>query len=312
MSSRVAVVGVGGWGKNHARVLSELGVLAAICDINPERIVKYSGMYGVPGYTSVDRMLERERIDAAVVATPTSTHVQVALRLIEEGKHVLVEKPLAPTSDESRLIVEKAKDVGAILASGYIERFNPAVRELRDIMEKGRLGSPLFAEFHRESRRPAHIVDVGILHDTVVHDIDTARWLLGEPNKVYARLGRIAGPHEDYATLIMEFDEPRTAVLTANWITPKKERRMILVFSGGIATVNFVEATLRIDDEGGGWEPSIERKEPLKAELENFIDAVHGGAKPLITGEDALRTTLVAEAAEESARLSKPMEVPRS
>ncbi|MGC8969566.1 MAG: Gfo/Idh/MocA family protein [Conexivisphaera sp.] len=309
MNTRVAVIGVGGWGKNHARVLRELGVLAAVCDANPSRAQEFSRLYGVPGYLGVDELISREEFDAAVVATPTSTHRDVALRLIGARKHVLVEKPIAPSSAEAKEIVDAASRTGVVLATGYIERFNPAVSELKSMMDSGRMGRPLFAEFHRENRRPVHISDVGILHDTSVHDIDTARWLLGDPRRVYARLSTISGPKEDYAVVVLEFEDPKVAVITSNWITPKKERRMTIVFSDAIATVDFVAMKLTIDDDRGRWEPRIQTWEPLRAELEGFLKAINGSGGRIVAGEEALRTTEIAEAAERSARLGSPVEV---
>ena len=303
------MVGVGGWGKNHVRVLKELGALAAICDVNEARLRDFSSRYGVRGYPDVDELIAKEDFDAAVVATPTSTHREVAMKLIGAHKHVLVEKPLAPSVREAEDIVDAAAREGVILAAGYIERFNPAVAALKSMMDSGRTGTPLFAEFHRENRRPTHIADVGILHDTAVHDIDTARWLLGEPRRVYARLSTIVGPKEDYAVVVLEFEGPRVAVITANWITPKKERRMTVVFSDAIATVDFVAMRLTLDDDKGRWEPRIQVWEPLMAELDGFVKAISGSGGMVVSGADALRTTALAEAAERSARLGAPIEV---
>ncbi|MGC8695141.1 MAG: Gfo/Idh/MocA family protein [Conexivisphaera sp.] len=309
MNPRIAVVGVGGWGKNHVRVLKELGALVAVCDTNPSRALEFSDRYGVRGYSGVDELIAKEEFDAAVIATPTSTHREVALKLIDAHKHVFVEKPIAPNVQEAKEIVDAAARAGVILAAGYIERFNPAVSELKSMMDSGKTGLPLFAEFHRENRRPVHISDVGILHDTAVHDIDTARWLLGEPRRVYARLSTIVGPKEDYAVVVLEFDGPKVAVITANWITPKKERRMTVVFSDSIATVDFVAMRLTLDDDEGRWEPRIQTWEPLKAELDGFMKAISGSGGTVVSGADALRTTALAEAAERSARLGSPIEV---
>ncbi|MGB9734223.1 MAG: Gfo/Idh/MocA family protein [Conexivisphaera sp.] len=309
MNPRIAVVGVGGWGKNHVRVLKELGALVAVCDTNPSRALEFSDRYGVHGYSGVDELIAKEEFDAAVIATPTSTHREVALKLIDAHKHVFVEKPIAPNVQEAKEIVDAAARAGVILAAGYIERFNPAVSELKSMMDSGKTGLPLFAEFHRENRRPVHISDVGILHDTAVHDIDTARWLLGEPRRVYARLSTIVGPKEDYAVVVLEFDGPKVAVITANWITPKKERRMTVVFSDSIATVDFVAMRLTLDDDEGRWEPRIQTWEPLKAELDGFMKAISGSGGTVVSGADALRTTALAEAAERSARLGSPIEV---
>ena len=307
-SVKVGVIGVGGWGKNHLRVLNELGCLAAFCDIDVEKVKRYEEKYRVKGYPSVDEMLQREKLDAAVISTPTITHYEIAKKTIASGLHTFVEKPLTLTSKEGEELLEAAEEQGVILTSGYIERFNPAVTALKEIITSGRLGEPLLLEFHRESKWLGNVRDVGIILDTAVHDIDTARWIFNlEPKSVYARTGRIISPHEDFAAIILGFDEKKTAFIASNWVTPTKVRRLITVCTGGIVTIDFITQEVQIDDEKGTTIPRREWREPLLLEMQHFIECVEGKQKPIVTARDAVNNTKIAEAALLSSKHGVPI-----
>jgi UDP-N-acetylglucosamine 3-dehydrogenase len=305
--TNVGLVGAGGWGKNHARVLGELGVLRAVCDIDYSRAQLHAKKYGANAYSSIEEMLSREDLDAAHVCTPTVTHAQVAKRLLESGLHVLVEKPLATTTEEGEMLANLAEEKGALLAVGFIERFNPAVSYLKELVSQKRMGELLLAEFHRESRWGG-IKDVGVVKDTAVHDIDTARWIFAEePRQVYARTGRVMGEFEDFAVIVLGFGGHRSAILTANWVTPKKERRLETVFTEGVARLDFVSQEVRLDSERGTEIPRLQVQEPLMVEVKSFIRCVETGAKPLVDAWDAIKTSRVAEAASYSSERGLPV-----
>ncbi|HEY7227744.1 MAG TPA: Gfo/Idh/MocA family oxidoreductase, partial [Nitrososphaeraceae archaeon] len=185
----IAVIGVGGWGKNHARVLHDMGVLSAICDADSERTKKIADLYKTNAYLSIEELLQKERsLDACIVCTPTKTHSIVAKKVIDNGINIFVEKPLSFSTIECEEMVSAAKKRGVVLTSGYIERFNPAVHDFREIIDKKQYGDLIMMEFHRENRMPSHIRDVGIIYDTSVHDIDTAMFLFNStPTMVFAR-----------------------------------------------------------------------------------------------------------------------------
>jgi UDP-N-acetylglucosamine 3-dehydrogenase len=307
-SVKVGIVGVGGWGKNHLRVLSELGCLAAFCDIDFDKIKRYEEKYRVRGYSSVDEMLQHAELDAAVICTPTITHYEVAKKTISSGLHTFVEKPLTLSSKEGEELLEDAEKQGVILTSGYIERFNPAVTALKEIIDSRRLGEPLLLEFHRESKWLGNVMDVGIILDTAVHDIDTARWIFNlEPKSVYARTGRIISPHEDFAAIILGFDEKKTAFIASNWVTPKRVRRLTTVCTGGIVTIDFITQEVQIDDDKGTTIPRREWREPLLLEMQHFIECIKGKQKPIVTARDAINNTKIAEAALISSKHGVPI-----
>jgi len=303
----VGLVGVGGWGKNHARVLGEMGVLAAVCDLDASRASSFAKRYGCPSFTSVKEMLSSCKLDAVHVCTPTVTHAGVAKAVLESGLSVFVEKPLAATTAEGEMLATLADEKRKVLAVGFIERFNPVVTYLKDLVSKGKMGELLLAEFHRESRW-AGIKDVGILKDTTVHDIDTARWLFAEePVQVFARTGKVNGQFEDFAVVVLGFRGHRSAILTSNWVTPKKERSLEAVFTEGVVTLNFVTQEVRIDSEAGTDIPRLQAQEPLSAEIKSFLDCVASGSRPRVDGWDAIKTSKIAEAAGYSSEKGLPI-----
>ncbi|MEM3144174.1 MAG: Gfo/Idh/MocA family oxidoreductase [Candidatus Nitrosotenuis sp.] len=295
---KVAQIGIGGWGKNHARVLSQLGVLCAVCDTDQARVNEAGQKYGVSQYTSIDEMLKSEQIDAALVCTPTSTHYKIAARLIQEKKHVFVEKPLTYKSDEGNKLAELAKKNKVILTCGYIERFNPAVQTVKEFVRTKKYGDLIMLEFHRESRMPLHIKDVGIIYDTTVHDIDTAMWLFDEaPEVVFARSGKIRHDHEDFATVMLGFKDNKVAIISSNWITPARVRHFNAVCTEGIISGDFISQEVRIEKNQGAEMPRLEKAEPLTLEIKHFLDVIESKVPLLVTPKDAINVTKVAEAA---------------
>lgn len=306
--ARIGVVGVGGWGKNHLRVLSELGHLSCFCDTDPKKVRLYEQKYDVTGYPSLAGMIKGQHLDGVTICTPSVTHYEVASKALERGLDVLVEKPMAPTSKECRKLVDLASRKGRFLTVGYIERFNPAVTELKKQIRTGKLGQPLLLEFHRENRWPERIIDTGIISDTSVHDIDTARWIFEEePNVVFARTGKVFGNYEDFATIMLGFRDQKTAFIVSNWVTPKRIRQLSAVFTGAVATVDFVSKELRIDDDKGSRKHGKGVGEPLALELASYTNTVENGSSHLVTAMDGLNTTRISEAAIRSSLKGVPV-----
>ena len=307
---KIAVIGTGGWGKNHVRVLSDLGVLCAICDSDENRILSISKKYKINSYPDLKGLFEKEpELDGCVVCTPTKTHFSLALEIIKRKINVFVEKPLSFSSVECEELTKLSKQYGVILTSGYIERFNPAIQDLKKIIEENTCGELLMMEFHRENRMPLHIKDVGIIYDTSVHDIDTALFIFNsKPTVVFARSGKRFHSSEDFATIMLGFQDQKVAIIASNWITPKKVRRFSAVCSEGIITGDFITQEIKIDDETKTVIPRRQFQEPLTLELENFLQAVSGKkTKFLVSPEDATAVTKIAEAALISSNTGAPV-----
>lgn len=308
MVTKVGVIGVGGWGKNHARVLKDLGCLAAICDLDAARAKEIADRHGAQYYSSVDEMLNKERLDGCLVCTPTKTHAAVAKKLMEHGVNTFVEKPMSFSSKECEEMMQVAEEKKVVLTSGYVERFNPAVSDARKLIEGGMYGDPMMIEFHRENRMPLHIKDVGVIYDTSVHDIDAAMFLFGSrPNVVFARAGKRFHSFEDFATIMLGFEGQKVAIIASNWLTPKKVRTFSAVCTDGIITGDFLTQEIRIDHAEATILPRKQFQEPLTLELKNFIEAIEGRGKIVVTANDATNVTKVAEAAILSSNTGSPV-----
>ncbi len=305
---KVVQIGTGGWGKNHARILSHLGVLCAICDVDKEKSEEFGKKYSVNSYDSIDSLLNSEEFDAAFVCTPTSTHSSIASQLIQSHKHVFVEKPLTYLSEEGEDLLELANKNNVILSCGYIERFNPAVGVVKNFVKSKKYGELVMLEFHRENRMPFHIKDVGIIYDTSVHDIDTAMWLFDDtPEVVFARAGKINHEHEDFASIMLGFKNNKVAIISSNWITPTKIRHFDAVCTEGIISSDFITQEIKVETKDATEQPKHEKQEPLLLEIQNFLGAIEGKNELTVTAEQAVNVTKIAEAALLSSQKGTPI-----
>ncbi len=295
---KIVQIGTGGWGKNHTRVLSELGVLVAVCDADSQKSKEYGEKYSVNHYESLDELLSSEEFDGAFVVTPTSTHTEIAKKLLEAKKHVFVEKPMTYKSEDGEKLVKLAEKNKVILTCGYIERFNPAVDVVKKIVKEKKFGDLVMLEFHRENRMPMHIKDVGIIYDTSVHDIDTANWLFDDmPNVVFARAGRIKHEHEDFASIMLGYKNDKVAIISSNWITPKRVRKFNAVCTDAIISSDFITQEIIVEKSENSETIQNEKQEPLLLEIQSFLGAIEGKNELIVTSQQAVNVTKIAEAA---------------
>jgi UDP-N-acetylglucosamine 3-dehydrogenase len=305
---RIVQIGTGGWGKNHTRVLSQLGALCAVCDADSTRAKEFGTKYSVNHYSSLDTLLDSEKFDGAFICTPTSTHFKIAKTLLEQKKNVFVEKPMTYLSHEGEELQKLAEKNKVVLTCGYIERFNPAVALVKEYVKSKKYGELIMLEFHRENRMPLHIKDVGIIYDTSVHDIDTAMWFFDDtPEVVFARSGKIRHEHEDFATIMLGFRDNKVAVIASNWITPTRVRKFSAVCSDAIISSDFISQEVKIETDHGTEIPRKEAAEPLLLEIKNFLAASEGKEKIIVKPEHAVNTTRVAEAALLSSQKGTPI-----
>ena len=295
---KIVQIGIGGWGKHHARVLNELGVLSAICDTDPQRSKEYGEKYSVNHYESLDDLLSSEEFDAAFVITPTVTHMEIATKLLEAKKHVFVEKPMTYKSEDGEKLAKLAEKNKVILTCGYIERFNPVVNVVKKFVKEKEFGDLLMLEFHRENRMPLHIKDVGIIHDTSVHDIDTANWLFDDmPHVIFARAGKIKHEHEDFASIMLGYKNDKVAVISSNWVTPKKVRTFSAVCTDAIISSDFITQKIIIEKNDESETIQNENQEPLKIEIQSFLGVIEGKNEQVVKAQEAVNVTKIAEAA---------------
>jgi UDP-N-acetylglucosamine 3-dehydrogenase len=321
----VAVIGCGSMGRHHVRVYRELQTahLVGVSDADPEVVRRTGEAHGVACFLDHRELLDRARPRAVSVAVPTGDHFNVVMDALAAGCHVLVEKPIASTVEQAQQMVFEARRRGLVLTVGHIERFNPAVIELRRRLDAGELGRP----FHMHGRRlgpfPMRIRDVGVVVDLATHDLDIMRWLAGcEPIRVYAETSReIHTTNEDLLSGLIRFQNDTVGLLEINWLTPTKIRELTVTGERGMFRVDyltqdlyFFENAIAADgrwdtmsllrggvDEGSMTRFALRRREPLAAQLDGFISAASGEREPQVTGEDGLCALRLAMALIESA-----------
>ena len=329
---KVAVIGIGSMGYNHLRVYSEMGDVEVIgaSDLNRERLQLAEDRFSVKTYTSYEDLFEKEKPEAVSITVPTSEHEKVARFALEKGAHVLVEKPIAATVEEGKRLIALATKLDRQLMVGHIIRFNPAMQSLKARLENGDLGKIFQIFCRRAGPFPARIRDVGVVVDLAPHDVDIMRFLIGmNPIRVFAETEqKIHTDHEDLLFGLLRFPEGITGALEINWLTPTKMRETLVLGEKGLFRVDdlmqdlfFYENTQAVGElwspfrairgvsEGSMTRFPIKRQEPLKAELEAFINAIQEGHKMPVTGQDGLEALRLSLALVESGKTHRVIEV---
>jgi UDP-N-acetylglucosamine 3-dehydrogenase len=296
-------------GRHHARNYAGLdgAELRAVVDADLRRAREIAERYGAEAFAGVTELLDAApEVEAVSVAVPTGLHADVAGALLEAGCHVLVEKPIAATVEEAERLIEQAAQRSLVLAVGHVERFNPAVRELRRRIDAGAMGDVLSMVARRVGIMPPQVRDANVIVDLAVHDIDVFRHLLGAglPDELYCAAGKaIATDRLDFADIFLRFDSA-ACFLQVNWVTPVKIRSLAVTGSEGYAELEYVTqrldyyrarpvrelpsfAELEAYSEQKPERLEFLRREPLAVELEEFLSAVRGGPAEIVSGEDA-------------------------
>lgn len=310
---RAGVIGVGAMGRNHARVYNEIPDvdLVAVADLDLELAEETARRLGAHAYADYGEMLRKERPTILTVSVPTRAHCQVVLDALSAGCHVLVEKPIAATPEEARMMLGRASELGLVLAVGHIERYNPAVLELKRRLEAGQLGQIFQIRARRLGPFPARVRDVGVVVDLATHDLDLMRYLLDAGNSVqrlYAETEhRIHTAHEDLFSGMVRFQNGVLGLLDINWLTPTKIREISVTGQCGMFVADLLtqdlyfyenEAASEIEwnhmsllrgvSEGEMIRLKLLRREPLRAELEALAAAARGDHTQVVTGKDGL------------------------
>ncbi len=324
MMITTAVIGVGAMGRNHARVYSEMEnvELVAVADTSEEAVRRVARVYHATPYTNYRRLLEHEQPDIVSIVVPTQAHVGASLAALDAGCHVLVEKPLAPTVEEGRAIIQRAAERDRKLTVGHVERFNPAVIELKRRLDAGELGRVFQIRVRRLGPFPTRVRDVGVVIDLATHDLDVIHYLVGaKVVRVFAETERrIHTEHEDLLSGLLKFDNGIIALLDINWLTPTKIRELSITGERGMFAVDYLTQDLYFyenDYTNGQWRTlgvlrgvgegnmirlKIKRREPLRVELESFVEAVVEDRPPVVSGEDGLAALALAQEVVRSGR----------
>jgi len=242
----------------------------------------------------------------------------IATDAIRAGKHVLLEKPMTGNSESLKALTDLARKSKLVLAGGFTERHNPVVSFAKKSLQAGEFGELITAATRRVSSMPSRIRDVGVVMDLGVHDIDVVQWVVGKRAKSVFALGgvREGMKYEDHANILIDFEHGSSGFIEVNWLTPMKVRKLALTCSKNFVEVDYMEQSALV--ASSSYKPTeagnlynvplefdlrriaLKKEEPLKRELADFIDAAEKGSDPLVTGESAIETLKIAEAALES------------
>jgi UDP-N-acetylglucosamine 3-dehydrogenase len=304
---RVGVVGLGAMGQHHVRLYSQFQntdlsnpnssiktkvELVGVADANPEVAAEFGKKYSVPFFTDYHSLIPK--VDAVSIAVPTIYHYQVARDFIIERVHCLVEKPIASRVDQAEEMIRIAGNNDVKLEIGHIERFNPAVLRLKQIISAGSLGQILIISTRRVGPTVPRIRDVGVIIDSATHDIGVVKYLVGRnPVCVYSKVGRLKHLKDDHAIVVLDFNTP-TACIEVNWFTPHKVRTLVVTGSEGIAYLDYIDQSLKICNSHDTEIMDIHKAEPLQLELEDFVNSIVLGKAPSVDGLEGLEVLRIA------------------
>jgi len=324
---KIGVIGYGYWGPNLVRNFNESGlaVVRMVSDLRAERLSQAALRY--PAIRPTERyqdLLEDSSLDAVAIATPVSSHYELALAALQSGKHVLVEKPFTATVEQGARLIEEAERRKLTLMVDHTFLFTPAVRKIKDLVATGELGQLYYYDSVRVNLGLFQH-DVNVLWDLAVHDLSIMDFILGaQPQAVSATgVAHVDDQPEDVAYLTCYFADNIIAHFHVNWLAPVKIRRTLIGGSQKMVVYDDLEPSekVKVYDKGitvtepdgvykmmvgyrtgDMWAPQLAMTEALKAEAQHFIECIHAGAKPLTDGQAGLNVVRILEAATASMR----------
>lgn len=313
MTIRTGLIGLGMMGRHHARVMRTIEgtELVAVADAMGDP----HGVAGdLPLYSGIQDLLAHG-IDAVVAAVPTAMHEEIALAVADAGVHLLVEKPIAHSIPAGERMVKAFESAGLVGAVGHIERFNPALQELRRRVDEGQLGRILQIATRRQGPFPARIADVGVVKDLATHDIDLTAWIARSPFATVAAhvACNVGREHEDMLVAVGQLENGIITNHIVNWLSPVKERTTVVTGEKGVLVADTLTADLTFHENGSvatEWQPvenfrgvtegnviryAFTKHEPLRTEHEAFRDAILGLSQHHVSLQEGLETLRIAE-----------------
>ena len=291
---KVGIIGVGYLGMQHARIISYLeeAELKAVADMDFKRALEIGNRHGVNYYQNYEDMLDE--IDVGIVATPTSEHFHISMNLLKHGKPVLVEKPITETIEQAEQLVDMAKTKGLVLQVGHLERFNPAVEAVENM-----ISDPKFIEVQRLGSFSARSLDVDVVLDLMIHDLDIILALIkDEVNVIRASGIHVLSEKIDIANARLEFRGGCVATLTASRVHQGKVRKLRIFEPTSYYSIDYIDQEVKVFPLSGRQTDiktlKIKKEEPLKKELENFLRCQAEGKGGKVSGEEALRALRLA------------------
>ena len=296
---KVGVIGVGSMGKNHVRsyaALKNICNLIGVYDVDQQLAQEIADSYGVKSFSSLDKLMEE--VDAVNIATPTTTHFNIAKKALKNNLHILLEKPITDTIDQAEKLLQEASDRDLTIQVGHIERFNPAIQALPDLLQ----GEEIIAmDVKRMGPYNPRIADTDVVQDLMIHDIDVVSSITPTSVKKVSSFGSIikSKGHIDYAVSNLLMENDIIATLTASRVTNKKVRKLSIITHKSYIELDYIQKKIILTNKSafkeGGFsreneleEVFNEAEEPLKMQLSHFVNSVENETRPLINGSDGL------------------------
>lgn len=291
---KIGIIGVGYLGTQHARILSYLegAELRAVADIDFQKALQIGNRHGVRYFQNYEEMIDD--IDAAIVATNTSDHFAVASRLLDRGKHVLVEKPITETVEQGEMLIARAAANKLVLQVGHLERFNPAVEAVENM-----ISDPRFIEVQRLGSFSARSLDIDVVLDLMIHDLDIILALIRDEVVAIKSSGiHVLSEKTDIANARLEFRSGCVATLTASRVHQGKVRKLRIFEPTSYYSIDYIDQEVKVFPLDGRQTDiktlKIQKEEPLKKELVNFLSCIKTGRTEKVTGEEGLRALRLA------------------
>lgn len=274
-------------GKNHARIYSEVGnsELVGVYDIDKDVARRVAQRHGVELFSSLEETIRES--EAISIVTSTSSHFEVAMKCLEGGKHLLVEKPFTSNTEQAKKLVETAEQRGVVLQVGHVERFNPVLTALEE-----RLTRPRFIEAHRLSPYPGRSTDIGVVMDMMIHDLEIILHLVKSPVKSIDAVGvPVLSKGEDIANVRLRFEDGCVANITTSRISPERMRKIRVFQEDAYLSLDYQKQAGEIyrkkQNQITRESIPVMKDEPLKRQLESFLECVQSKSSPVVSGAHA-------------------------
>jgi UDP-N-acetylglucosamine 3-dehydrogenase len=327
----IGIIGLGRMGTYHLETWERIDGAQVVGVAEPNEAVAREriGRRPIAHFSDYRELIKRRDVDAVCITAPSQQHARIATEVIAAGKHLLVEKPIATTLEDGLRMAAAARSAGVKLMVGHVERFNPAVGKLAELIADGRIGNVFRVHATRVGPMPGRIQDAGVAIDLATHDLDIMQFVLGRDiTRIYAEGAQCAHPsQEDMIACLLRFggDNGPMGVLDVNWLTPEKRREITVIGELGMLSASYLTqdvwftespsaptgwdelARIRGDAEGAALRFALRRVEPLKAELEAFADCIRNDTPEPISAYDGCRALIAALAVRDSAANSRPV-----
>ncbi|MBN1645259.1 Gfo/Idh/MocA family oxidoreductase [Candidatus Woesearchaeota archaeon] len=327
---KLGIIGIGAMGSHHLRISSTMPGITeiVISESNPEKLNFAKEKYNVKGYSNHIEMLEKEKPDAVIAAVPTKYHKDVVLKCLEHNTHVMVEKPITETIEDADEMVNLAKQKNKILTVGHVERFNPTVTKLKELIKNNQIGKPYLVKTSRIGPFPKRLYGSpgGVLIDLAVHDIDVIEYLIGDIKEVYSKL-IVEEKQEIYAKILLDIENKVKGSCEISWISPKRLREIEIYGTKGMLKCSYDQQRIDFYENAdfseekenifqGGYVSvgkvtsfPVIKDEPLRLEIQNFVNSVLGKEEVLIKPEQARKVLRIALAILDSGEKNRTINI---